>query len=197
LDRVRTDLHNPAASQSQASREASLQSATDDLQRELEQLVATFDLSDPAQYRRFLQASAASLLALETLLESSGVENLLRDWPARTRRNAIDSDLRRLELEPRPMELRRKSPTGAEMFGMIYALEITRLAAPELLQRLAANADTVAQEASAYLQAHDVSLWGGFVTELETDPATADQAQVVAGAIYAFTIFIRSFEHAP
>jgi heme oxygenase len=130
------------------------------------------------------------------LLESSGVDNLLHDWPLRTRRREIEADLRMLETEAHPMELKRKSPSGAEMFGMLYVLESTRLAAPGLLQRVSASADPTVREASAYLKAQDPGLWSAFVTELETDPATADQAQTVAGAIYAFTIYIRSFEHA-
>jgi heme oxygenase len=193
---VRTEQYKPPASQSQASREGSLQSATDDLQRELRQLVDGFDLANPVDYRRFLQASAAALLALETLLESSGVENLLHDWPLRARRREIEADLRMLETEAHPMELKRKPPSGAEMFGMLYMLENTRRAAPELLQRVLAGPDPTLREASAYLKAQDPGLWSAFVAELETDPATADQSQTVAGAIYAFTIYIRSFERA-
>jgi heme oxygenase len=194
---VRIEQHNTSASHSQSSREASLHSATDDLQRELGQLVATFDLTTALDYRRFLQASASALLALETLLESSGVDNLLRDWPARARRSAIMADLQSLDAEARPMELRRKSPTGAEMFGMLYVLESSRHGAARLLEQVMASEDPALRQASAYLQANDPGLWSSFLADLESDPATADQAQAVAGAIYAYTIYIRSFEHAP
>ena len=82
------------------------------------------------------------------------------------------------------------------MFGMLYVLENTRLSFAPLLQRALASPDASVTEASSFLSAQDPGLWTSFAAELESDPATADQAQVVAGAIYAFTIYIRSFERA-
>ena len=108
---MRTEQHSPNPPAARPRAKSSLHSATEDLQRDLDQLIATFDLTAAVDYRRFLQASAAALLALETLLESSGIENLLRDWPARARRNAIGTDLQLLDAEARPMELKRKAPT--------------------------------------------------------------------------------------
>ena len=80
---------------------------------------------------------------------------------------------------------------------MSYVLERSRLAGARLLEPVMASADPTVREASAHLQAHDPSLWDSFVEELESDPAAADQSQTVAGAIYAYTIYIRAFEHAP
>ena len=69
---MRTEHFKSPEARTPSAHEASLHSATSDLQRELEQLVASFDLTSPDDYRRFLLASAAALLALETLLENSG-----------------------------------------------------------------------------------------------------------------------------
>lgn len=192
---MRTEQHSRPPTGIVATREASLRNATRDLHRELDQLVSALDLSSAHDYRRYLQANASALLALETLLESSNIESLLGDWPSRQRRAAIVADLQRLDLEARPMELRRKAPTPAELLGMVYVLERTRLDAPPLLARALASSDPIVREASSYLTASDPDLWQTFVEDLESDPATADQAQTVAGAIYAFTIFIRAFEH--
>ena len=52
----------PAAEVHAFSRRNSLRGATDHLHRDLDRIVATFKLSDVAHYRRFLQASAATLM---------------------------------------------------------------------------------------------------------------------------------------
>ena len=70
----RTEQHRHPSAHTLVTREASLHSATEDLQRELAQLIGEFDLSSASGYRRFLLASASAQLALERLLEGSGVE---------------------------------------------------------------------------------------------------------------------------
>ena len=69
----------------------SLRGATDHLHRDLDRLLGCFKLGEPAHYRRFLQASAATLIAIEQLLESAGVAQLLPDWAERTRRELINA----------------------------------------------------------------------------------------------------------
>src|SRR5688500_10274561 len=55
-----------------AHRRNSLRGATDHLHRDLDRLSAGFNLGDVTHYRRFLQANAATLIAIEQLLENAG-----------------------------------------------------------------------------------------------------------------------------
>lgn len=191
------DSNSPAeTSAALVNRRNSLRGATDHLHRDLDRLVEGFKLSDVAHYRRFLQASAATLIAIEQLLETAGVAELLPDWPSRTRRAAILADLHSLGSQVQPLALRRTSPTPAEMFGIAYVLEGSRLGAKVLLERVLASDDQKVRDASAYLQAGAADSWRSFLQQLETHEAADDQTQTVSGAVYAFTMFIRSFRQA-
>lgn len=180
------------------SRRNSLRGATDHLHRDLDRIVASFKLSDATHYRRFLQASAATLIAIEQLLESAGVAQLLPDWTERTRREPILADLHRLDSQVQPLALRRTAPTPAEVFGILYVLESSRVGAQVLLEQVLTSHNEVVRNTSAYLshgQDHP-NLWRSFLQHLETDAAADDQTQTVSGAVYAFTMFIRAFNQA-
>lgn len=179
-----------------SNRRNSLRGATDHLHRDLDRIVEGFKLGDIAHYRRFLQASAATLIAIELLLENSGVAQLLPDWPDRTRRAPILADLHRLGSQVQPLALRRTAPTPAEMFGILYVLEGSRLGAQVLLERVLASDDANLHDASSYLRAGAPDAWRTFLRQLETHEAADDQTQTVSGAVYAFTMFIRSFNQA-
>lgn len=184
-----------------AHRRYSLRAATDHLHRDLDRLAAGFNLADLLHYRRFLQANAATLIAIEQLLENAGVAQLLPDWPDRSRRTAILSDLHSLEAGVQLLALRRSAPTPAEVFGILYVLEGSRLGARVLLERVLASSDENVRNASAYLRHghpdHEGGrLWQSFLQQLETNEAADDQTQTVSGAVYAFTMFIRSFGQA-
>jgi heme oxygenase len=179
-----------------ASRRDSLRIATEDLHRDLDRSVAGFELSDRRHYRCYLQAHANALLAIEQLLENSGIAELLSDWSSRTRSAAILADLHQLDAQAEPFALRRAAPTKAEMFGILYVVEGSRLESRQLLPRVLASDDAAVRESSAYLRASDPALWQSFVHELETHVAADDQTQTVSGAVYAFMIFIRSFRRA-
>ena len=111
------------------NRRNSLRGATDHLHRDLDRIAAAFNLGDVTHYRRFLQANAAALIAIEQLLENAGVAQLLPDWSQRSRREAILSDLHSLAADVQPLALRRTAPTPAEVFGILYVLEGSRLGA--------------------------------------------------------------------
>jgi heme oxygenase (biliverdin-IX-beta and delta-forming) len=175
------------------SRCDSLHIATEDLQHDLDRSASGFELSDRRHYRGYLQASASALLAVEQLLEQAGVDQLLTDWPSRSRSAAILADLQSLDIQAEPFALRRAPPTQAEMFGILYVLEESRLEARALLPRVLGSDDAAVRDTSAYLRASEPALWQSFVRELETHIAADDQTQTVAGAVYAFMIFIRSF----
>lgn len=188
----------PAAEAYAFSRRNSLRGATDHLHRDLDRLLACFKLGELTHYRRFLQANAATLIAIEQLLESAGVTQLLPDWAARTRRESILDDLHSLNSQVQPLALRRTAPTPAEVFGILYVLEGLRVNARALLEQVLASADESVRNASAYLRhgQAEANLWGSFVEQLERHEAADDQTQTVSGAVYALTMFIRAFSQA-
>lgn len=178
------------------SRRNSLQNATDHLYTDLGESVAALDLAKPVHYRAFLQASASALIAVEVLLEAAGVEQVFADWPVRTRRQALLSDLERLGAPVQPFHLHRPLPTHPEMFGMMYVLEGWRRDSKDLLQRVSGSPDAQVRETCAYLQASDSSLWSSFIERLESEGAAADQLETTSGAIYTFALFQRAFASA-
>jgi heme oxygenase (biliverdin-IX-beta and delta-forming) len=178
------------------SRRNSLRGATDHLHRDLDRIVASFRLHDANHYRRFLQANAATLIAIEQLLESAGVTQLLPDWPERTRREAILADLHSLGAQAQPLALRRTGPTPPEVFGILYVLEGSRLGAQVLLDQVLASNDERVRNAAAFLSHGATTLWPSFLQQLEAHAAADDQTQTVSGAVYTFTMFIRAFSQA-
>jgi heme oxygenase len=190
----------PAAAGVRSNRRNSLRGATDHLHRDLDRIAAGFNLADPTHYRRFLQANAATLIAIETLLENAGVDQLLPDWRARSRRASILADLHGLQSEVQPLALRRTAPSASEVFGILYVLEGSRLGARIQLDQVLASSDENVRNASSYLShghaGEDSNLWRSFLEQLETHEAADDQTQTVSGAVYAFTMFIRSFNQA-
>jgi heme oxygenase len=193
----------PAASTGQSiklNRRNSLRGATDHLHRDLDRIAAAFNLGEVTHYRRFLQANAATLIAIEQLLENAGVEQLIADWPERSRRGAILADLQSLHSDVQPLALRRTAPTPSEVFGILYVLEGSRLGARVLLDQVLASADENVRNASSYLRhgqpGEGSGLWRSFLQQLETHEAADDQTQTVSGAVYTFTMFIRAFSQA-
>lgn len=195
-----TPASSPATAAIGLNRRNSLRGATDHLHRDLDRIAAGFNLGDATHYRRFLQANAATLIAIEQLLETAGVEQLLPDWRERSRRAAILADLQSLQSDVQPLALRRTAPTPPEVFGILYVLEGSRLGARVQLDQVLASTDENVRNASSYLShgqpGEGSSLWRSFLEHLETHEAADDQTQTVSGAVYAFTMFIRSFSQA-
>lgn len=191
---------SPATQSIKLNRRNSLRGATDHLHRDLDRIAAGFNLGDAAHYRRFLQANAATLIAIEQLLENAGVEQLLSDWPERSRRSAILADLHSLQSDVQPLALRRTAPAPAEVFGILYVLEGSRLGARVQLDQVMASEDENVRNASTYLRhgqpGEGGGMWRSFLEQLENHEAADDQTQTVSGAVYAFTMFIRSFSQA-
>lgn len=175
-----------------ASRRASLRAATQRMHHDLDEKVTDLDLTSLADYRRFLRASATALIGIEALLVRAGVEELLPDWSQRARTPALLADLRRLGSTASPFELRRAAPTAAEMFGILYVLEGSRLGSRVLLARVQQASDATVRSATAYLSANDPHLWRSFLLTLEA-AVDIDGSASTAGAIYAFALFQRSF----
>jgi heme oxygenase (biliverdin-IX-beta and delta-forming) len=181
-----------------AEREASglrekLKQSTAAAHRRLDATFSDFDLSGVAGYRRFLEASAAALLPLETALEAAGVNAILPDWPERVRSAAIIADLKRLGGVARPL-CAVEPLTRNAVLGVTYVLEGSRLGAKYLMRSIAEGGNSQVMAATSYL-AHGAGqpLWRSFLARLESEPVTpAGEAEVVRGAYHAFAMFSES-----
>ncbi len=76
----------------------------------------------------------------------------------------------------------------------------SRLGARVQLDQVLASDDESVRNASSYLRhgqpGEGSGLWRSFLEQLESHEAADDQTQTVSGAVYAFTMFIRSFSQA-
>jgi heme oxygenase (biliverdin-IX-beta and delta-forming) len=174
------------------SRSEALRLATQDLHRSLEAGIAGYDLRRADHYAAFLCASAAPLLALEQLLESAGVDEVIPDWAMHRRSDAITRDLSQLGLTAAPLQLRRALPTRSEMYGILYVLEGARMDARWLYARIQSSDDAQVRTASNYLGAHDPGLWRNFVKQLEATDDITELHDLVSGALFTFALFQRS-----
>src|SRR3954470_6783294 len=77
----------------EGSRREALRLATLDLHRSLDATVASYELRRIDHYSAFLAASAGPLLALEQMLETAGVQEVLPEWQERRRSEIITRDL--------------------------------------------------------------------------------------------------------
>ena len=170
-----------------------LRQATEHLHRELDETVSGYELRRLDHYIAFLQASAGPLMALEELLESADVQQLLSDWSERRRSAAVLDDLNRLDRTVNALSLSRKGLNRSEMLGILYVLEGSRLGARWLYARVCSSNDQHINGARAYLQAHDPALWRSFLERLEESASVTDSRDMIAGARYAFGLFLRSF----
>ena len=176
------------------SRREALRLATLDLHRSLDASVAGYELRRIDHYAAFLSASAAPLLALEVMLENAGVQELLPEWSRRRRSEIITRDLSLLGLQVTPLQLRRAPPTRSEMYGMLYVLEGSRLGARWLYARIQTSDNEQVRGASGYLGAHDPGLWRSFLKLLEASTDVTELQDLVAGALFTFALFQRSFD---
>jgi heme oxygenase len=167
-----------------------LREATAAAHHDLDAEFATFDLTSRNDYRRFLEANAAALLPLEAALERAGVSRLFSDWPERSRRDAIATDLARLGGAIRPMD--DIAPLGRDgVLGTMYVLEGSRLGAKYLLRMIARSADPLIADSRAYL-GHGAGspLWRSFLANLERAVVSGHgEAEAIAGARQAFAMF--------
>ena len=167
-----------------------LRDATSNAHRELDHAFGAFDIATVPGYRRFLEASAAALLPLETMLVHAGVGAIITDWEQRSRSTAIRNDLRLIGGQCDPLEL-DGGLSRHGVIGVAYVLEGSRLGAKVLLARLAA-ADHGAARVAAYLR-HGTGepLWREFLALLEREePATERElAEAIDGARFAFNMF--------
>jgi heme oxygenase len=167
-----------------------LKEATADTHRELDRAFGAFDLAAVSGYRRFLEASAAALLPLEAILVRAGVEQIIADWPQRSRSTAILDDLRLVDGRCEPLELDGVLSRHG-VLGIAYVLEGSRLGAKVMLARLAAE-DRQILRATAYLRhGSGLPLWREFLALLaRQEPVVPRElAEAIDGARFAFNMF--------
>lgn len=113
-----------------------LRAATDDVHRELDDLLSQLDLSDPADYATFLKVQARAVPAVEGALTASGLDELVEGWSGGRRSRALEADLAALG-EPLPPPAATPKIDGiGELLGTAYVLEGSRLGGRALKQRV-------------------------------------------------------------
>ncbi|MET0660430.1 MAG: biliverdin-producing heme oxygenase [Steroidobacteraceae bacterium] len=178
---------------STAGRRLRLREATSAAHASLDARASTLDLEQLEDYRRFLIGNAAAVLAAESVLERAAVTDCFADWPQRSRRKLILEDLHGLGSSTRALRWKRPIPSRAEIFGIVYVLEGSRLGARMLLPRAQASGSPVVRANCRFLSAQQPMLWRVFLERLESADDAADEQAVVAGAQDAFALFERSF----
>lgn len=168
-----------------------LRQQTADQHARLDALLTPLFLGDEAGYRGFLSISAAALVPLEQALVAAGVDEVIADWPTRARTPLLLADLAELsEPLPPPVEV-PKLDGHAQVLGVLYVLEGSRLGARQLLRTVAAGLETRTGNATRYLaHGHAERLWQSFVPVLNGSAAArAAPDQVVHAANLAFGTF--------
>lgn len=152
---------------------------------------ATLDISRRDDYALFLQAHADAVLPLEAALEAAGVQDVVPDWLNRRRTPSLLEDLQFLGA---PAHSRRAAPSirsKAELWGVLYTLEGSRLGARILSARVETSSDQLVSGAKAYL-CHGARkrLWPSFLNRLEGAPEPRTHPDLLLkGARCAFARF--------
>lgn len=165
-----------------------LRHATASLHVRTEAAYADFDLEQRDGYLRFLSAQSRVLGAVELALEQAGIVRLLSDWPARTRRQQLSSDLNALG-SPVPKALPMPELVDdASCWGAAYVLEGSRLGG-QILARRRRQVDPAAP--LGYLEHGDAAkLWPTFLMRLEATADSCAWPSMLAAAEATFELFI-------
>lgn len=173
---------------------SALARATADQHAAAEAALLPFFTGRPAGHLGFLRAMAAVVAPLERALDDAGVESILEDWGVRRRTVALRTDLASLGSEM-PAALSVPTIRGeAQMLGVLYVLEGSRLGA-RILARLAASADDPRVSGAMRFLGHgeDTRLWPDFLARLEaSDAARSRIADCIDMARRAFALFSAS-----
>ncbi len=179
------------------SARARLRRATDHMHRAVDDRFAALLVQGPAGYERFLCASAAAVLPLERALARAGIERLWPDWPHHVRSAALEADLAILDVELPKQQPEPDLGSEAEMLGVLYVLEGSRLGGAYILRELRNAADPARLGAIGYL-AHGAGegLWPRFLQHLEASESVARAPEMAeAGASLAFSYFLPHRKH--
>jgi heme oxygenase len=144
----------------------SLRQATSPLHAELDAALAFPARCDLVWYKRFLIVNSA-VIGVEQALAAGGIQQLLPNWPERTRSDALRHDLATLGLPMRPRKLAAIRPDPASLLGWAYVLEGSRLGARKILRFVEATAPTEIRAATEFLRhSQDAGFWTGFMEVL-------------------------------
>jgi heme oxygenase (biliverdin-IX-beta and delta-forming) len=151
----------------------------------------SFDFSGTRGYRAYLRCEAEALLPLEAALEESDIGKLLPDWKRRTRSAALNRDLLVLDVFHDPLPI-PKLRSAAEVLGICYALEATRMGSRIALAKLTeARPDDASMAATSFLR-HGLSqrFWPSFLEILEQHrDAAAHPGHILHAAQMALGMF--------
>ena len=167
------------------SARAALRAATAGAHDEVDSIFSRFDLGRTEGYRRFLMAQASAVLPVEAALDRAGAAELVPDWTARRRADALRSDLSALSAEPPPPLLSPIFGSPEAVLGGVYVLEGSRLGGALLSRSLPAGVP------SAFLGSPpDSPRWRKLLEDLERLLYRHDQVAKAAGAaINVFACF--------
>ena len=161
-----------------------LRDATAEAHESLDTMMGSLDLSNAADYARFLRIQAAALLPYETALDHAGAAQILADWPAHRRGASLLEDLDALGI-PLPKPVAIPSVVGEpDVLGALYVLEGSRLGG-KLLEREVPDGMP-----KAFLRHEPPLAWREFVALLEQRLASpVDRAVAVQAATKTFDAF--------
>lgn len=151
-----------------------------------------FDLGQADGYRAFLRAHARALPGLEQALEQAGIAQLVPDWPARRRRQALLADLADLGLPPPPTAAPRLDAKPGLLWGLAYVLEGSRLGGRLLARRVTGAQANLPVRYLGHGQ--DQALWPDFLRQLEAHAHDLPQADLEQGVILGFRHFLNAAE---
>lgn len=170
------------------------------LHQQVDAAFGRYALQTRPDYTAFLQAHAQALIGLEDLLERSGIQRLLPDWPERRRTQALGADLQRLHADqPEAVVIQRLLDEG-ECWGVAYVLEGSRLGSRLLDRHAGESPDDAVRDARAYLgHVPPQGAWPAFLARLDTAGGDASlHPGMLAGQRLAFDVFLAAGrQHAP
>jgi len=113
-----------------------LKAATDEIHRALDHRLSRLDLTEAADYRRFLSFHGQTLPPFEEALAAAGADKFIDGWDQGRRTAAIATDLAALgEPMPAPATVPAIRST-AELLGTAYVIEGSRLGGRVLRDRV-------------------------------------------------------------
>jgi heme oxygenase len=169
----------------------SLRTACADLHACVDARLSSLIARGEAGYIAFLRMVAAAVIPLEQGLVAAGVGDILPDWEERSRSEALLADLADFGVVGRPSQSFPAFDGEAQLLGVLYVLEGSRLGAQLLVRQILADGGAASQSAMRFLR-HGAGqqLWPKFLECLETSVAVRRSPDAtIGGARTAFAWF--------
>lgn len=156
-------------------------------------------LTHPDKYLAFLNGTWRARRTLERDLDKHQAQRLFDAWPTRRIASLVRQDYRDitgLDLEePEPSPVAARSPSNAEILGILYVLEGSSLGA-RLIARSALRMGFGPTRGARHLarQTGWNDAWSSFLIELENHPMSdEDEARCKLAALCTFETFERAY----